>query len=33
MSIDYLRTNLVDIISEIHKDLRNKVRNMWRVDI
>lgn len=30
MSMDYLRTNLVDIISERHKDLRNKVRSMWK---
>lgn len=30
MSIDYLATNLVDLISERHKELRNKVRIMWK---
>lgn len=30
MKIDYLATNLVDLISERHKELRNKVRTRWK---
>lgn len=30
MKVDYLATNLVDLISERHKELRNKVRTIWK---